>query len=282
MILTYWESDYYHYVNRRCALRCATAHRYLRHVRHFLAGDLDVIPYIWTLAPSARRQAHAALRHLRDYLARGSVFTDGERAHLEARLKEDAGDRRDLQRETRAVALRPRERQAVRPEELADLIERARESQKRCDADDQTIPALLLGALAGLRRGDMLRLRWRDVDLQRGRIHLDDPKGGRPYVVPLARRLRSFLWSERLRREPQPDHYVVGREYPTSAPTLSRRLKGIGLVPHALRRGFATALLDRGEPIQRVAKLMNHRQTSTTERYYYPSLETLQGALEDL
>lgn len=46
--------------------------------------------------------------------------------------------------------------------------------------------AIKLYLLTGLRRGELLGLRWRDIDLQRREIRLDDTKAGRSHVVPLS------------------------------------------------------------------------------------------------
>ena len=59
-----------------------------------------------------------------------------------------------------------------------------------------------LGALAGLRMGEIIALRWIDVDLPRGRLtvrqndwrgHMDTPKGGRSGIVDLCQRLADAL-----------------------------------------------------------------------------------------
>lgn len=40
--------------------------------------------------------------------------------------------------------------------------------------------------LTGLRRSELLGLRWKDVDLSRHKIRLEDTKAGRSHVVPLS------------------------------------------------------------------------------------------------
>jgi integrase len=46
--------------------------------------------------------------------------------------------------------------------------------------------AIKLYLLTGMRRGELLGLRWRDVDLERREIRLGDTKAGRAHVVPLS------------------------------------------------------------------------------------------------
>ena len=37
----------------------------------------------------------------------------------------------------------------------------------------------------GMRRGEILKLKWQDVDFQRGFIFISDPKGGPDQKIPL-------------------------------------------------------------------------------------------------
>jgi integrase len=58
-----------------------------------------------------------------------------------------------------------------------------------------------------MRRGELFKLRWEDVDFERGFIHIRDPKGGQDQVIPLNDAARSCLrrtpkraWKSTLRR----------------------------------------------------------------------------------
>ena len=69
----------------------------------------------------------------------------------------------------------------VTPDELPRLVE-------AIDAEPSPYvrAALKLYLLTGLRRNELLGLRWKDVDLSRREIHLEDTKAGRPHTVPLS------------------------------------------------------------------------------------------------
>ncbi|MFA7013640.1 MAG: site-specific integrase, partial [Desulfobacterales bacterium] len=59
------------------------------------------------------------------------------------------------------------------PEQLSDLLKVLHEHQGTDAAD-----MMLLALYSGVRRGEMFRLKWNDVDVERGFIRLRDPKGG--------------------------------------------------------------------------------------------------------
>ena len=80
--------------------------------------------------------------------------------------------------------------------------------------------AVLLGADAGLRMGEMIALEWTDIDFRRnlltvarndwrGKVGL--PKGGRSRKVPMTRRLAAALSAARHLREPRVLYRHEGR-----------------------------------------------------------------------
>lgn len=80
--------------------------------------------------------------------------------------------------------------------------------------DAETSPyvraVLRLALLTGMRRGELLSLRWSDVNLSRREIHLADTKAGRSHVVPL-----SAEAAELLRGVPK----MLGNPYVFPSPT---------------------------------------------------------------
>lgn len=135
--------------------------------------------------------------------------------------------------------------------------------------------AVILGAYAGLRKDEVLRVRWEHVDWERARLFVDGTKtaASRNYV-PLHADLRAALEPFR-----EKTGYVVapGNEG-TDAPhsyrwewrSQWRRVQdstGLTPTPHQLRHSVATHLLDLGYTIQQVAVFLRHANDVPTRRY---------------
>jgi integrase len=141
---------------------------------------------------------------------------------------------------------------------------------------------------AGLRRGELRALRWRDVNLATGLIHVksgwDDHEGeievktraGRR-TVPIAGTLRDHLLEHRLNGPDEPDALVFGQDphTPFEPSTVNRRaraawkrtdLKPIGL--HECRHTFASLLIAGGVNPKALSTYLGHASvTITFDRY---------------
>jgi integrase len=160
---------------------------------------------------------------------------------------------------------------------------------------------LFTAVRTGLRRGELMALRWDDLHLhadpptiriQRaiciqpdGTLHTKEPKGGRPRTVPLARDLIAALLAHRpLRPKPSalvfpgPIHGHLDHQRFWRITTRAARDAGLEkhVHPHLLRHTFASQCYRRGVPPQIVQMWLGHAQLSTTERYAH--LAPLAGA----
>ena len=178
------------------------------------------------------------------------------------------------------------------PENLAEKV--ARQGVVAGHGEDRQDAALFtVAALAGLRMGELLALRWRDVDFAAERISVFEsyaagqttaPKSGRSRSVPMARQAAEAL--ARLSQRPMftaPGDLVFcgrdGRHLDGSA--LRRRFvrarDAAGLRPlrfHDLRHTFGT-LAARQFGVRAVQELMGHAQLATTAKYmhYLPAAD---------
>jgi integrase len=153
----------------------------------------------------------------------------------------------------------------------------------------------LAAIMAGLRHGELIALRWRDVDWLAGRIRVrqnhvlgefDTPKSKRgSRSVPMADRLAGEL--DRLHKahgEPGDDDLVFAD--PTTGGPLDKAadlrryrkvLKAANLDEthnlHGLRHTFGTRMAAAGVPMRTLQEWMGHRDIATTQRYadYAPS-----------
>ncbi|MFI5004739.1 MAG: tyrosine-type recombinase/integrase [Solirubrobacterales bacterium] len=166
------------------------------------------------------------------------------------------------------------------------VSEQEREAQRAEDHQDAEI--VRVAAYAGLRRGELLALRWRDVDFAGAALTLAramsageecSTKSGRVRRVPLADQAAAAL-ERTSRREhfTSPDELVfcnaLGRALDTSA--LRRRYRraqaAAGVRPlrfHDLRHTFGSLLAASGVDVVTIQKAMGHSTLSTTSRYLH-------------
>lgn len=144
---------------------------------------------------------------------------------------------------------------------------------------------ILVACLTGMRRAEMVSLRWSQVDVAGRTIVLTKTKANRVRRVPINDDLATIL--EPLRTGAAPESHVLRRfGKPWSPHTLSivfaRTAKAAGIANlhlHDLRHDFATRLVRRGTPINVVATLLGHATLTTTQRYAHVEDSTLRGAV---
>lgn len=152
--------------------------------------------------------------------------------------------------------------------EVARLIEAAGGFRERA--------LLMLLYSAGLRVGECVRLRITDIDSGRMMIHVQQGKGRKDRFVMLAERLLHTL--RRYWRAYRPPLWLFSGPDPslplsTNAVgrivTATRKRAGIAkpVSPHTLRHSFATHLLERGDNIRVIQKLLGHRSLRSTQIY---------------
>ncbi|MDC3958524.1 tyrosine-type recombinase/integrase [Polyangium jinanense] len=154
---------------------------------------------------------------------------------------------------------------------------------------------VLLGADAGLRRGEMISLRWNDVDFVRRELHIrradwkgieSTPKGGRGRTVDLTKRLLATLKAYRHLRSERVLCEDDGK--PITGKTIARwmrqatRRAGLAVLegPHILRHTFCSHLAMRGATVMAIKELAGHRDVSTTMGYMHLSPSAKRGAIE--
>lgn len=147
---------------------------------------------------------------------------------------------------------------------------------------------------AGLRAGEVSRLKPGDIDSGRGMIRIERGKGGKQRYVMLSEQLLAILrgyW-----RRARPGTWMFpGRDgtRPVDPAVLNaacrsaRAAAGLDkqVTVHTLRHSFATHLLESGVDIRIIQVLLGHAQLSTTARYTQVAASTIrktQSPLERL
>lgn len=137
-------------------------------------------------------------------------------------------------------------------------------------ADLETQAKILLGALEGLRPGEVARVHGKDFRQMDGMIEVVGKGGGRDFV-PVAAGVADLvevmpkrgLWfpSRRDPRLPMSSNSV------TAVVSRAFARAGVEGTAHRLRHTFATKLLAEGVDVRVVQELLRHRSLSTTARY---------------
>jgi integrase len=159
-------------------------------------------------------------------------------------------------------------------------------------------PLYLGAAMTGLRQGELLALRWTDIDWVAGRIRVaeslsrrefDSPKSHEGRSVPMADRLARELERHFKRSDYRADHDLVfchphtGHVLEPSTVTkrLKRTLKRAGLREltfHELRHTFGTQMAAVGTPLRALQEWMGHGDAKTTEIYRHYAPDPTHGA----
>lgn len=157
----------------------------------------------------------------------------------------------------------------LQPKELARLLAVLDAEEKN---DWQTVGVMRLALLTGMRRGEILKLRWEDIDLVRGFISLKNPKGGRGEVLPISGAAQDVI-----KRLPKTEYqYLFAGKGGAMRKDLNRGVKRIseaaklpeGFRPiHGLRHQFASTLAGSGVDLYTVQRLLTHKDAATTQRY---------------
>jgi len=214
---------------------------------------------------------------------------------LEVAVEYELIDRNPAKGKRRRVkASRPAPVWLDRAEQIASLLDAAGELDRTARRDRQHVPRRAILAtlvLAGLRIGELLDLRWRDVDLTGGRIHVRASKtdaGVRQVDMLPALRDELLALKARVRRS-GPNDLVFGARAGTPlgasnlrrrvlAPAVMRANERLGeagevplpehLTPHKLRHTFASLLVALGVDPGSVMDQLGHTDPSFTLRVY--------------
>ncbi len=132
----------------------------------------------------------------------------------------------------------------------------------------------------GLRIGEACRLQTRDIDADRGVIHVRDGKGRKDRYVGLSPHLVKLLRAYYKReRPPAPWLFACHRGGPIRQESVREALanaaKQAGIdkrvTPHTLRHCFATHLIEHGTDLRVIQALLGHQHPDSTARYTHVS-----------
>jgi integrase len=162
--------------------------------------------------------------------------------------------------------------------------------RQKIDVSPFVIAAIRLLLFTGCRRSEILKLRWSEVDFERGLLNLSDSKTGRKTVMLNGPALTI------LSELPRAGRYVIaGNDPDAPRPDITqqwhriRQLAGLdgadGKPPfrlHDFRHNFASVGVGAGMGLPIVGKLLGHSQAATTHRYAHLDADPLRRAVNSI
>ncbi len=157
-------------------------------------------------------------------------------------------------------------------------------------------PLVLVAIHNGMRKGELLNLRWDDIDFVSGTLTVREAKSGEGRRLPMSATARRALQAvgglgrqrlgARVVNQNEPSGYVFSAPQGGFLMNLNRdwysALKKSGLDDfrfHDLRHTFASRLVMAGVDLYRVQTLMGHKTPAMTLRYAHLSPQHLRAAV---
>ncbi len=265
------------WLEEHVAVRCKprTVEMYTLIVRKHLLPALGRVP---ALAVDHKRvtELHHSMR--------GTPSMANRTVEALSRIWSSAEDRGELPEASNPcrVVVKNRERGRERflsEEEFRRLGRALAEAENGNGMSVHAVAAIRLLLLTGLRRNEVLALRWRDVNLDAREIKLEDSKTG-ARVAPLSpEAARVLAGIPRVEGNP---HVIPGKKAGTHLRNLNdpwdrirKRAELEDVRLHDCRHSFASRALALGEGLTMIGKLLGHTKVETTARYAHLARESV-------
>jgi integrase len=165
---------------------------------------------------------------------------------------------------------------------------------------DKLYLLVLMAMVTGARKGELMNLRWNDVNFKDCTGYLGDTKNGSsrelhfpPVVMAELKRFQEVGTSLIFPSSEKPDQPMDIRKAWAKAlktANISDRdtfnadgsIKQEKFTFHCLRHGFCSALSDSGKEINQIAKLAGHKSIQTTMRYIHQGREQKRQIVNEL
>lgn len=147
------------------------------------------------------------------------------------------------------------------------------ECQALINASDTHLKPIVIAALnTGMRKGEILSLKWDNVDLKHGFILLDRTKNGERREIPINDTLKGTLQSVRRRLDVPYVLYdsVTAKPFLDVKRSFNTAMRKAGIRDfrfHDLRHTFASHLVMAGVDLTTVSRLLGHKSLTMTLRY---------------
>ena len=146
-------------------------------------------------------------------------------------------------------------------------------------AETRIRPILTCAILTGMRKGEILGLRWENVDLEHDTIFILQSKSGKPREIPIGKKLKEVF----LALDPRPSGSVFNMPEITLRRQFARALKNGKIQEfrfHDLRHTFASHFVMRTGDLPSLQKILGHSSPQMTQRYAHLAKEHLAAKMD--
>jgi len=144
-------------------------------------------------------------------------------------------------------------------------------------------PILITALSTGMRRNEILRLKWENVHVPERYIFIEDSKSGKTRCVPINSQIIEALSplphsSEYVFVNPDTKSFFTDIKTGFKAACRRAGIKGVRL--HDLRHTAASIMVREGVDLVTVSKILGHSSIQMTMRYAHPTPEAMKKAVE--
>lgn len=164
--------------------------------------------------------------------------------------------------------------------ELERLMEAGKKTRNKL-----VVPIIRLAIASGMRRSEILALRFRDVDPDRRSATIREAKNGFSRTIPLSAAARAVL-SDAIGRMNKAEREKNGKLFPVTPlalrlawDKLTRRAKIVDLHFHDLRHEAISRLFELGLTVPEVASVSGHRTLGQLMRYSHATDTSIRSKL---
>lgn len=139
---------------------------------------------------------------------------------------------------------------------------------------------IALAVATGMRRGELLSLCWKDVDLEGRRLYLRETKNGTLRIHPLSD--PAFRLLVGIPQGEPSNPVLIGVDEKKLSVYTRRLFAGIGIRDasfHTLRHTYASWMVMQGVDLYTVGQLLGHKTARMTQRYAHLSPDYMAGAV---
>jgi len=168
------------------------------------------------------------------------------------------------------------------PDQLDRLLQAIDE-----DENTEVGQIMKMALFTGMRRNEIFKLEWKDLNFETGFILIRDPKGGIDQKIPMNQNARDIL-ENRSKKSPFVFPGPQGKKRTTIGISGRRILERAGLPKdfrplHGLRHVYASLLASSGQvDMYVIQRLMTHKTPKMTQRYAHLRDESLKNGAEQI